>query len=378
MLQPIAPRPAPPAQVMVSTGGTSLRDDIIRLNATVHIVVGTPGRVLDLSEKGVCKMGRAHTLVMDEVRQAAGWLEAACREVCCAVLCVWARAWVGGCVGGRVHGWVPRGCVGVCVAAALRPDAEGRAPSAAAAPASPPRPAPPAQADKLLSPEFQPVIEQLISFLPPSRQICLYSATFPVSAARHLAPTCTWLLRQAAQPACFPAKPLPSLAMHSGEAAGSCASHCASHTPAPLFSTRPAACATPLCSGLEPCPPARHTAPHRTAPQTASHCTTTKQCAALSHCHTAAPPPLAPQVTVKEFKDKFLRKPYIINLMEELTLKGITQVRVGGGWVAGGELVALGERVDGWGGGRAGRRAGAQTANQCAACAHELMRAGTN
>lgn len=32
------------------------------------------------------------------------------------------------------------------------------------------------------------------------------------------------------------------------------------------------------------------------------------------------------QVTVKEFKDKFLRKPYIINLMEELTLKGITQV----------------------------------------------------
>lgn len=30
-------------------------------------------------------------------------------------------------------------------------------------------------------------------------------------------------------------------------------------------------------------------------------------------------------VTVKQFKDKFLRKPYIINLMEELTLKGITQ-----------------------------------------------------
>jgi superfamily II DNA/RNA helicase len=30
-------------------------------------------------------------------------------------------------------------------------------------------------------------------------------------------------------------------------------------------------------------------------------------------------------VTVKQFKDKFLRKPYIINLMEELTLKGVTQ-----------------------------------------------------
>ena len=39
-------------------------------------------------------------------------------------------------------------------------------------------------------------------------------------------------------------------------------------------------------------------------------------------------------VTVKQFKDKFLRKPYIINLMEELTLKGVTQVRrhaLGGG-----------------------------------------------
>ena len=117
-------------EVMVSTGGTSLRDDIVRLGATVHIVVATPGRVLDLSEKGVCKLGRAGIVVMDE-------------------------------------------------------------------------------ADKLLSPEFQPVIEQLLGFLAPQRQICLYSATFPV--------------------------------------------------------------------------------------------------------------------TVKQFKDKFLKKPYIINLMEELTLKGITQ-----------------------------------------------------
>ena len=40
--------------------------------------------------------------------------------------------------------------------------------------------------------------------------------------------------------------------------------------------------------------------------------------------------PVPVQVTVKEFKDKFLRKPYIINLMEELTLKGITQVRCRG------------------------------------------------
>jgi ATP-dependent RNA helicase DDX6/DHH1 len=37
------------------------------------------------------------------------------------------------------------------------------------------------QADKLLSPEFQPIIEQLINFLPEDRQIMLYSATFPVT-----------------------------------------------------------------------------------------------------------------------------------------------------------------------------------------------------
>ena len=87
-------------QVMVSTGGTSLRDDIVRLGATVHVVVATPGRILDLTEKGVCKLGNCNIAVMDE-------------------------------------------------------------------------------ADKLLSPVFQPVIEKLLSYLPPTRQICLYSATFP-------------------------------------------------------------------------------------------------------------------------------------------------------------------------------------------------------
>lgn len=30
-------------------------------------------------------------------------------------------------------------------------------------------------------------------------------------------------------------------------------------------------------------------------------------------------------VTVKAFKDRYLEKPYVINLMDELTLKGITQ-----------------------------------------------------
>jgi hypothetical protein len=82
-------------EVMVSTGGTSLRDDIVRLGATVHVVVATPGRILDLAQKGVAKLGQCAIAVMDE-------------------------------------------------------------------------------ADKLLSPEFQPVIEQLLAFLPQNRQICLY------------------------------------------------------------------------------------------------------------------------------------------------------------------------------------------------------------
>lgn len=52
--------------VMVTTGGTSLKDDIIRLNETVHIIVGTPGRILDLASKGVADLSDAKTFVMDE------------------------------------------------------------------------------------------------------------------------------------------------------------------------------------------------------------------------------------------------------------------------------------------------------------------------
>ncbi|KAK9816382.1 hypothetical protein WJX74_001399 [Apatococcus lobatus] len=117
-------------EVMVTFGGMPLKDDIMRLYNTVHIIVATPGRILDLANKGVAKLQACKILGMDE-------------------------------------------------------------------------------ADKLLSQEFQPVIEQLIGLLPADRQIMLFSATFPV--------------------------------------------------------------------------------------------------------------------TVKQFKDKFLRKPYIVNLMSELTLKGISQ-----------------------------------------------------
>ncbi len=55
-------------QIMVTTGGTSLRDDIMRLYQPVHLLVGTPGRVLDLANKGVCNLRECTMLVMDEVR----------------------------------------------------------------------------------------------------------------------------------------------------------------------------------------------------------------------------------------------------------------------------------------------------------------------
>eukprot|EP00696_Hemimastix_kukwesjijk_P002832 gnl/Hemi2/13469_TR4604_c0_g1_i1.p1 gnl/Hemi2/13469_TR4604_c0_g1~~gnl/Hemi2/13469_TR4604_c0_g1_i1.p1 ORF type:complete len:429 (-),score=95.18 gnl/Hemi2/13469_TR4604_c0_g1_i1:278-1564(-) len=88
-------------EVMVTTGGTSLNDDIVRLMTPPHILVATPGRVLDLASRGVAKLNHCATMVMDE-------------------------------------------------------------------------------ADKLLSPEFQPLVEQLIAFLPAERQISLFSATFPI------------------------------------------------------------------------------------------------------------------------------------------------------------------------------------------------------
>lgn len=88
--------------VMVTTGGTGLRDDIVRLQDPVHIVVGTPGRILDLAGKNVADLSECPMFIMDE-------------------------------------------------------------------------------ADKLLSQEFTPVIEQLLRFHPKDRQVMLFSATFPLS-----------------------------------------------------------------------------------------------------------------------------------------------------------------------------------------------------
>ena len=51
---------------MVTTGGTTLKDDILRLSDPVHVLVGTPGRVLDLAGKDIAKLGDCPTFVMDE------------------------------------------------------------------------------------------------------------------------------------------------------------------------------------------------------------------------------------------------------------------------------------------------------------------------
>ncbi|PPD84250.1 hypothetical protein GOBAR_DD18827 [Gossypium barbadense] len=55
-------------QVMVTTGGTSLKDDIMRLYQPVHLLVGTPGRILDLAKKGVCILKDCSMLIMDELQ----------------------------------------------------------------------------------------------------------------------------------------------------------------------------------------------------------------------------------------------------------------------------------------------------------------------
>lgn len=87
--------------VMVTTGGTSLSDDIMRLKDAVHIIVGTPGRILDLARKQIIDLSECLGFIMDE-------------------------------------------------------------------------------ADKLLSPEFTPVIEELLALHPKDRQVMLFSATFPI------------------------------------------------------------------------------------------------------------------------------------------------------------------------------------------------------
>nr|AAK85400.1 RNA helicase p47 [Spisula solidissima] len=54
------------AKIMVTTGGTNLKDDIMRLYEPVHAIVATPGRILDLMNKNLVKIGKCGILVLDE------------------------------------------------------------------------------------------------------------------------------------------------------------------------------------------------------------------------------------------------------------------------------------------------------------------------
>merc|ERR1719289_833997 len=53
-------------KVMVTTGGTNLKDDIMRIYEKVHLVVATPGRILDLMKKQVANVDSCKILVLDE------------------------------------------------------------------------------------------------------------------------------------------------------------------------------------------------------------------------------------------------------------------------------------------------------------------------
>merc|ERR1719495_1614850 len=61
-------------KVMVTTGGTNLKDDIMRIYEKVHLVVATPGRILDLMEKQVANMSHCKMLVLDEADKVLSFL----------------------------------------------------------------------------------------------------------------------------------------------------------------------------------------------------------------------------------------------------------------------------------------------------------------
>ena len=99
-------------KVMVTTGGTNLKEDIMRIYEKVHLVVATPGRILDLMEKKVANVDRCKILCLDE-------------------------------------------------------------------------------ADKLLSQDFKGMLDRLLSHLPSTRQVLLYSATFPLTVEHFMVNYCS-------------------------------------------------------------------------------------------------------------------------------------------------------------------------------------------
>lgn len=56
----------PDLKVVVSTGGTNVAEDVLRLTKTVHVVIATPGRVLDLVSRKAMDVTNCKILVLDE------------------------------------------------------------------------------------------------------------------------------------------------------------------------------------------------------------------------------------------------------------------------------------------------------------------------
>jgi ATP-dependent RNA helicase DDX6/DHH1 len=52
---------------MGAFGGTSIREDILRLQNPDHVIVETPGRILDLAEKEIVDLSTVKIAVLDEV-----------------------------------------------------------------------------------------------------------------------------------------------------------------------------------------------------------------------------------------------------------------------------------------------------------------------
>ncbi|KAL0950651.1 hypothetical protein HGRIS_007439 [Hohenbuehelia grisea] len=53
-------------QAMACVGGTHIREDMARLRAGVHVVVGTPGRVYDMINRGALKTDHVKIMCLDE------------------------------------------------------------------------------------------------------------------------------------------------------------------------------------------------------------------------------------------------------------------------------------------------------------------------
>jgi ATP-dependent RNA helicase DDX6/DHH1 len=53
-------------QVMVTTGGTTLKDDIIHLSNNVHVLISMPSRILDLTGKNIANLSECPIFIIDE------------------------------------------------------------------------------------------------------------------------------------------------------------------------------------------------------------------------------------------------------------------------------------------------------------------------